>query len=149
MLVLRRECDGHRKDTVSGKLQNTARNLRLVASRWLFDKYLCLKNQATEIIAAKAAQIESLRAAQENFEKDTSLLATTIDSDKLDIKILQSQEHEQRKRSAALKSQYDAAQSKCVIKLHETEALERQIATNIGLLLNETKLNVRSFGFVL
>jgi len=62
----------------------------------------------------------------------------------LDIKILQSQEHEQRKRSATLKSQYDAAQSKCVIKLHETEALERQIAIKIGLLLS-----VYSFGCIM
>jgi hypothetical protein len=110
-----------------------------------------LKNEATEITSTKAAQIENLRAAQENFEKDTRLLATTIDSDKFDIKLLQSQEQEQRKQSSALKSQYDAAQNKCVSKLHETEALERQIATKIGLLLNETKLNTiiaRSFGFV-
>jgi hypothetical protein len=90
-----------------------------------------LKSGTTEIIAARAARIETLRAAQDNFERDISMLEKTIDSDKIEIEILQSQGQEQYKRSSALKSKCDVARSKCFSKLHETEAIEKQIATKV------------------
>ncbi len=98
--------------------------------RWLFDQYLALKNEATETIAAKA-QIESFRAAQDNFEKDASMLEKTIDSDKVEIKLLQSQKQQQDKTSSALQSKCDVARSKCFSKLHEAESFEKQIASKI------------------
>jgi len=90
-----------------------------------------LKNEATETIAAKAAQIESFRAAQDNFEKDVSMLEKTIDSDKVEIKLLQSQKQQQDKTSSALQSKCDVARSKCFSKLHEAESFEKQIASKI------------------
>jgi hypothetical protein len=103
----------------------------LLSCRWLFDQYHGLKTETTEIIAARAARIETLRAAQDNFERDISMLEKTIDSDKIEIELLQSQKQEQCKRSSALKSKCDVARSKCFSKLHETEAIEKQIATKI------------------
>jgi hypothetical protein len=100
----------------------------LLPYRWLFDQYLSLKNEAAETIAAKAAQIESLRAAQENFENDVSILEKTIHSDKVEITLLQSQGQHQDKQSSALKSKCDVARSKCFSKLHEVESLEKQIS---------------------
>ena len=59
------------------------------------------------------------------------MLEKTIDSDKIEIELLQSQKQEQYKRSSALKSKCDVARSKCFFKLHETEAIEKQIATKV------------------
>ncbi len=112
-------------------MQNWHSRKYLFHYRWLFDQYLALKNEATAIIAAKAAQIESLRAAQDNFQKDVSMLEKTIDTDKVEIKILQSQVQEQDKRSSALKLKCDVSRSKCFSKLHEAESLEKQISRKI------------------
>ena len=83
------------------------------------------------MIAAKAARIESLGAAQDNFQKDVSMLEKTIDTDKVEIKLLQSQVQDQDRRSSALKSKCDVARSKCFSKLHEAESFEKQIASKI------------------
>ena len=72
-----------------------------------------------------------LRSAQDNFEKDVSVLEKTIESDNIEIKLLQHQVHEQDKLSSSLKSKCDVTRGKCFSKLHETEALERQLASKI------------------
>jgi hypothetical protein len=90
-----------------------------------------LKSEATAIIATNAAQIERLRSTQNNFEKDVSVLEKTMDSDQIEIKLLQNQIQEQDRQSSVLKSKCDVARGKCFSKLHETEATERQIASKL------------------
>jgi hypothetical protein len=99
--------------------------------RWLFDQYLHLKSEATAIIAENAAQIERFRSSRDNFEKDVSELEKTIGSDQIEIKLLQNHAEEQEKLSSVLKSKCDVARGKCFSKLHETEAMEKQMASKL------------------
>jgi hypothetical protein len=108
-----------------------------------------LKNEATEKLATKAALIENLRAAHVNFEKDISMLEKTIDSDEIEIKILESQVQEQDERSVTLKSRCNAAKTKCLSKLCETEALERQLMGKIlSIFENQSSSSVALKGLI-